>query len=51
MTFIIEDFWGPAPRVVRPWDLPDRNPMPRLDLFPRLAGLGRRARRLLEPGR
>lgn len=34
-----------------PWLAPDRNPLPRLDLFPRLAGLGRRARRLLELGR
>lgn len=34
-----------------PWLAPDPNPLPRLDLFPRLAGLARRARRLLELGR
>ena len=34
-----------------PWLTPDRNPLPRLDLFPRLTGLRRRVRRLLELGR
>lgn len=34
-----------------PWLAPDRNPMPRLDLFPRLASLPRRVRRLLGLGR
>lgn len=33
------------------WALPDPCPFPRLDLFPRLAGLGRRVRRLLGLGR
>lgn len=28
MSFIIENFMHGTPRVVRPWDLPDPNPMP-----------------------
>lgn len=42
MSYVIENFlWG-EPRVVRPWDLPDRNPMPELVMFPRLASALRR---------
>lgn len=35
MSFIIEDFWGPSPRVIRPWERPDPSPIPAVDLFPR----------------
>lgn len=39
MSFVIENFlWG-EPRVVRPWDLPDRNPMPHITISPRLEHL------------
>lgn len=51
MSYIIDDFFGPSPRLVRPWELPDRNPLPRLDLFPRCRRLARLVARLLEVGK